>query len=85
MAAGAIAMEMTFAEPGKGYISESGQPVQCEALAPRGKSRSKPSCAYFGSMETNPQGYAVSLLALAGIGILLSWSSRPGRGLRWSK
>lgn len=85
MLASAVVIEMTFAEAGKGYLSETGRQIQCEALAPRGKSYNKPRCASFGSKETNPFGYVTAIVALGGLGALLWWSSRPGRGLRSSK
>lgn len=85
MFSSAIVIEMTFAEAGKGYLSETGRQVQCEALAPRGKSYNKPRCASFGSKETNPLGYVAAIAVLGGFGVFMWWSSRPGRGLRWSK
>lgn len=85
MFSGAMFVEMTFAEPGGSYRADAGELVQCEALAPRRKPHKSPRCASFGSMETNPGGYAVTVVSLLSLGTLLWWSSRPGRGLSWSK
>lgn len=83
--ASAVVIEMTFAEAGTGYLSETGQQVKCEALSPRGRSSTKPRCASFGSKETNPFGYFTAIVALGGLSTLLWWSGQPGRGLRWRK
>ena len=72
-------IDMSFAEPGKGYISKSGQKVRCEALAPRDKSGLH--CSVFGSKETNPVGYALVIGSLAGVILLGWWCGRPGRGI----
>jgi hypothetical protein len=83
--ASAVVIEMTFAEAEKGYLSSMGLQVKCEALAPRGRSSTKPRCASFGSKETNPFGYVTAIVALGGLSTLLWWSGQPGRGLRWGK
>jgi hypothetical protein len=80
-----IVFEMTVAKPGGGYRTDAGQYVHCQALAMRGKSQNKPRCAYYGSKETNPRGYGIAVAALLGLGAVLWVSSRPGRGLSWSK
>lgn len=85
MFAGAMLVEMTFAEPGRSYRADAGELVECEALAPRSKRYNRPRCASFGSMETNPGGYAVTVVSLVSLGALLWWTSRPRRGLSWSK
>lgn len=78
-----IFLEMTFAEPGGVYRVEPNKTVRCEALVAPIKSWHKPRCASFGSMETNPGGYAllvVSLLSLGGFG----WAtSRPRCEIRF--
>ena len=81
----AVAIEMGFAEPGKGYMSASGTPVPCEALAPRVKSYSEPRCARLGSIATNPVGFGLALTSLAALGGILWMTSRPGRGLRFDR
>lgn len=78
-------IEMTFAQPGKGYRSPSGVNVACEALAPRAKSYTEPRCARFGSMETNPRGFGLALVSLALLGGGMWLSCRPGRGLRFAR
>lgn len=83
--AAVVVVDMTFAIPGKGYRSASGQYVACEALAARGKSSTQPRCATHGSMETNPTGYAAALAALASLSSVLWVTTRPGRGLRLSR
>jgi|SRR5471030_334994 len=84
--ASSIVIDMTFAKPGGSYLSDTNERVQCEALAPPRKNiYSKPQCAAFGSMETNPRGYAIAVTACVSLGALLWWSSRPGRGLRASR
>jgi len=56
MVVGCMALEMVFAEPGKGYVGPSGKYIACEALASRSRASSPPRCASFDSMETNPAG-----------------------------
>jgi hypothetical protein len=85
MLATMVTVEMVFAEPGKGYVAPSGQHVSCEALAPRGKSGSMPKCALFGSKETNPGGFALAVASFALLSGIMWISSRPGRGLKFSK
>lgn len=80
-----VTIEMVFAEPGKGYAAPSGQHVTCEALAPRGKSGSKPKCALFGSKETNPAGFALAVASFVLLSGIMWISLRPGRGLKFSK
>jgi hypothetical protein len=80
-----IATEMLFAQPGKGYRTPSGTYVACEALAPRFKSYSPPSCARFGSMGTNPAGFALAIASLGVLGAVLWVSCGPGRGFRFSR
>lgn len=75
-----VLIDMSLAEPGKGYIAESGQKIQCETLAPRSKSGLR--CSAFGSKEKNPAGYAIVISALAGIVLLGWWCGRPGRGIQ---
>ncbi len=77
-----LVIEMTFAFPGQGYHDEAGKYVACEALASRRSPATPRRCALFGSMETNPSGYAGAIALLAGISGLLFMSTRPGRGLR---
>lgn len=79
-----IATEMLFAQPGKGYRTPSGTYVAC-ALAPRFKSYSPPSCARFGSMGTNPAGFALAIASLGVLGAVLWVSCGPGRGFRFSR
>ena len=81
----ALAIEMTFAIPGKGYYDASGTYVTCEALAARGKPYTAPRCAAFGSMETNPVGYAGAIALVAALSSALWFTTRPGRGLRFSR
>ena len=78
-------VEMTFAEPGGAYVAESGQKIRCEALARSGRSLGWLHCATFGSKETNPRGFLLAITTFTGLSALLWWSSRPGRGLRFSK
>lgn len=75
-------MDMTFAKPGGSYVDESKVLVRCEALAMPTKKWHAPRCASFGSMETNPGGYAAAWLGLAACFGFLWLSSRPGRGLK---
>ena len=74
-----VFVDMSFAEPGKGYIAKSGQAIKCEALAPRSKSGQH--CSAFGSKETNPIGYGLVVSSIAGVIILGWWCGRPGRGI----
>ncbi len=78
-------IDMTFALPGRGFVSKENAVVWCEALAPQYKSYSPPRCSRFGSKETNPQGYAIAIGACVVMGSFLWFSSRPGRGLRLSR
>ena len=79
----AVAIEMTFAMPGKGYRDASGRYVACEALAARGRPHVAPRCAAYGSIETNPSGFATVVSTLAALSWVLWASTRPGRGLRF--
>lgn len=83
MFAGSVVFEMMTAVPGGSYLSETGQHIQCEALTTRGRVNIKPDCASFGSMETNPGGFALAMTAFVSLSALLWYSSRPRRGLRW--
>jgi len=85
MVAGCMTFEMVFAEPGKGYVGPSGKYVACEALAPRSRASSPPRCASFGSMETNPAGFGWLVASFALLNGVMWISSRPGRGLKFSK
>ncbi len=80
-----IATEMLFAQPGKGYRTPSGTYVACEALAPRAKSYSPLRCAPFGSMGTNPAGFALAIASLGLLSAVIWVSCRPGRGFRFSR
>jgi hypothetical protein len=85
MISGALSIEMTFAEPNKGYVTSSGRYVSCEALAPRGRTSSPYRCASLGSKETNPSGYGWVLVSFGVLSGVMWISSRPGRGLKFSK
>ena len=85
MWAAVVVIEMTFAMPGKGYRTESGNYVACEALAARGKPYTAPRCATYGSIKTNPTGYAGSVALLCVLSMVLWVTTRPGRGLRFSR
>lgn len=85
MFATATVIEMGFAEPGKGFLDQSGTYVACEALAPRAKSYTQPRCARFGSMETNPAGFGVAVASFTLLAGIIWLSCRPGRGLRFSR
>lgn len=74
-----VFIDMSFAEPGKSYITKTGKEVKCEALAPSNKSGQR--CSPFGSRETNPEGYMLVVGALAGVILLGWWCGRPGRGI----
>lgn len=82
-------IEMTYATPNQGYTKESGQYVSCEALeylsTRQVRSGMKPSCASFGSMETNKLGYLYAWLSVIVLIMLLWFTSRPGRGLHFSR
>ena len=80
-----VVAEMTFAMPGRGYHDASGKYIACEALAARGKPYTAPRCATYGSMETNPIGYAGAFALLVALSSVLWVSTRPGRGLRFSR
>lgn len=67
------------------YVTPSGKYIACEALAPRGKATSQPRCAYFGSKETNPKGFALAIASFAILYGVMWIGSRPGRGLKFSK
>jgi hypothetical protein len=82
---GALFYEMTFAEPQKGYVTSSGNYISCEALAPRSRTTSPYRCAYLGSKETNPTGFRWVLVSFSVLSGVMWVSSRPGRGLRFSK
>jgi hypothetical protein len=85
MVFGALSIEMTFAEPNKGYVTSSGKYVSCEALAPRSRTTSPYRCAFLGSKETNPTGFGWVLASFAVLNGMMWISSRPGRGLTFSK
>jgi hypothetical protein len=85
MWAAVVVIEMTFAMPGQGYRTESGNYVVCEALAARGKPYTAPRCATYGSKETNPTGYTASVALLCALSAILWATTRPGRGLRFSR
>ena len=82
---GALTIEMTFAEPNKGYVTSAGEHVSCEALAPRSRTTSPSRCAFLGSKETNPTGFGWVLVSVAVLSGVRWASSRPGRGLKLSK
>lgn len=73
---------MSVAEPIGGYFDKSGKFIQCEAVSPPTKHVREPTCAQYGSKETNPKGYALAWLGVVLIGSVLYISSRPGRGMR---
>jgi hypothetical protein len=79
-----IVLEMSFAQPGVGYIAPNGRSIQCEALAP-GKRLAAPRCATFGSKETSPVAYVLAIASASALGALLWASTRRGRGLRLSR
>lgn len=68
----------------KGYLSETGNYIECEAVSPATR-RGKIGCARFGSKETNPNGYVLAWIGVISFGALLWISSRSGRGLKVSR
>lgn len=82
--AAGVVLDMSCARPGVGYTAPNGVFVQCEALS-RGRRLTPPSCARYGSKETNPVGYGIALAAMTSLGVVIWVSTRPGRGLRMSR
>jgi hypothetical protein len=73
---------MSVAEPIGGYLDKSGRYIECEAVSPPTKHVREPTCAPYGSKETNPKGYLIAWFGVVSIGSILYISSRPGRGMR---
>lgn len=86
---GALVIEATFPIPLYRYQADHG-PVplnlsHCDAVFLPGKRGLSPSCATFGSVETNPAGFAALGFGLSATVLLLALSVRPGRGLRFGR
>ncbi len=76
---GAAVLSMASAEPITQYITQSGVVVHCEAVE-RTRGRDKLTCAPYGSMQTNPRGFAMACVLFASAFGLLLYASQPGRG-----
>ena len=85
----ALVIEAAFAIPLNRYRADYGQvPVNlshCDAVFLPGKRGLSPRCATFGSVETNPAGFAALGFGLSATALLLSLTVRPGRGLRFGR
>ena len=77
---GPFVWEMAGAEAQTSYITRAGQVVHCEAVV-HVRGPEKTVCATFGSIHTNPVGFAAGCAVIVGILALFMWASRPGRGL----
>lgn len=85
----ALVIEAAFAIPLVRYQADYGRVpanlLHCDAIHLPGKRGFSPTCARFGSVETNFAGFAALGLGLSATVFLLAWSARPGRGLRFGR
>lgn len=86
---GALLIEAAFATPLNRFQADHGRvPVallHCDAVFLPGKRGLSPRCATFGSIETNPAGFAALTFGFSATALLLALSVRPGRGLRFGR
>lgn len=85
----ALVIEAAFAIPISRYQADYGRvPANlshCDAVYLPGKRGLSPRCAKFGSVETNPAGFAALGFGLSATVFLLALSTRPRRGLRFGR